>query len=208
MERYIVEFPGAIPEDLCNRLIKKFENDTRKTKGVIGGENSKYVDEKIKKSMEIVIPLTTGWEQEDTELHKYTQKVVKKYIKYIVTDAFKEMGNKRIYADMLDHQYFDSGFSIQRIARGDAYAWHHDGLVTDGGRVCNILMYLNTLEEHEGGTTEFHDGTKIRPEIGKIVMFPSSWTFPHRGNVVNVDYKYICCGQLRVKLIPQCFENI
>ena len=56
------------------------------------------------------------------------------------------------------------------------------------------LFYLNTIEE--GGETEFIDGTKIKPETGKLLIFPATWTYEHRGNVPISSNKYICTGWL------------
>ena len=46
-------------------------------------------------------------------------------------------------------------------------------------------MYLNTLDYNEGGITEFINGRKIKPDIGKILIFPSNWSFVHRGQEVK-----------------------
>ena len=45
-----------------------------------------------------------------------------------------------------------------------------------------------------GGETEIWDSHKIKPECGKLLLFPSCWTFPHRGNVPISGNKYILTG--------------
>jgi hypothetical protein len=49
-----------------------------------------------------------------------------------------------------------------------------------------------------GGETEIWDDFKIKPETGKLLLFPSSWTFPHRGVMPISDNKYIITGWLYV----------
>ena len=44
------------------------------------------------------------------------------------------------------------------------------------------------------GYTEFLDGTKIQPEAGKLVIFPATWMYVHRGVSPKKETKYICTG--------------
>jgi hypothetical protein len=52
-------------------------------------------------------------------------------------------------------------------------------------------VYLNTLETDEGGTTEFVNRRSIRPETGKMTIFPTTWPFIHTGRLIKADAKYI-----------------
>ena len=54
------------------------------------------------------------------------------------------------------------------------------------------ILYLN--EDFEGGETEFLNGRKIKPETGKLVLFPSTWCMVHRGCPVTEGQKYLCVG--------------
>ena len=89
------------------------------------------------------------------------------------------------------------GYCVHKIKKGDKYGWHHDGILGYPTFV-QMIFYLNTLEEDEGGCTEFIDGKKVRPEVGKILVFPQSWLFPHCGNEVKNKPKYICSVNLFV----------
>ena len=84
-----------------------------------------------------------------------------------------------------------TGFPIQRLGKVMCMI----GIMT--GDIVNIyfiqlIFYLNTLQENQGGCTEFIDGKKVRPEMGKVLMYPCSWTFPHKGCEILDGYKYIC----------------
>lgn len=59
-------------------------------------------------------------------------------------------------------------------------------------RYFTFIWYLNDI--HEDGYTEFIDGTKIQPETGKMIIFPSTWTYTHRGYPPKSEVKYICTG--------------
>ena len=59
-------------------------------------------------------------------------------------------------------------------------------------RKLTFIWYLNDIKD--GGYTEFIDGTKIKPEVGKLVIFPASWEFLHRGVPPKSEDKYLCTG--------------
>ena len=55
------------------------------------------------------------------------------------------------------------------------------------------LCYLNDVEE--GGETEFlYQGLKIKPETGKMLIWPAQWTHIHRGNPIYKGEKYYATG--------------
>ena len=40
-----------------------------------------------------------------------------------------------------------------------------------------FIWYLSDVDE--GGETEFWSNYHIKPETGKLLLFPAHWTFPH-----------------------------
>ena len=48
----------------------------------------------------------------------------------------------------------------------------------------------------EEGVTEFIDGTIITPKAGKLLIFPATWCYLHRGLPPKVGRKYIATGWL------------
>lgn len=36
------------------------------------------------------------------------------------------------------------------------------------------------------------NGRKVKPEAGKVLVYPCSWTFPHTGAEVKYGSKYMC----------------
>ena len=57
-----------------------------------------------------------------------------------------------------------------------------------------MLFYLNDVRN--GGETEFISGKKVRPSTGKLVMFPATWNFIHRGVPPKKSKKYIISSYL------------
>jgi hypothetical protein len=89
------------------------------------------------------------------------------------------------------------GFVLHEIEKGGHYLWHHDQYWRFSCNFIQVIIYLNTLQDDEGGCTEFINGRKVRPEIGKVLVYPQSWTFLHKGGKVTGDNtKYICTGSL------------
>ena len=94
----------------------------------------------------------------------------------------------------------DTGYQIQKTSPNSGYTWHddfdpsYDNTSSAGIRVLSFIWYLNDVSE--GGYTEFIDGTKIQPERGKFLIFPSTWNFIHRGFPPKKESKYIITGWL------------
>lgn len=78
---------------------------------------------------------------------------------------------------------------------GGYHAWHTER--TSGVNhtsACHLVFmtYLNTV--HEGGETEFfHQSLKIKPEKGLTLIWPSDWTFTHKG-LPSKEGKMIATG--------------
>ena len=59
------------------------------------------------------------------------------------------------------------------------------------------IIYLNTITTHERvGDDIFFDNTYISPIEGKLVLFPSDWTFPYKHNCSLLEDKYILKGEI------------
>ena len=87
---------------------------------------------------------------------------------------------------------------IQRYYKGKGkYIKHNDFAIKwdeKKYRVVTFLWYLNDVTE--GGETEFWGSHKIKPEAGKLILFPACWSFPHSGLMPISHDKYILTGWL------------
>ena len=70
----------------------------------------------------------------------------------------------------------------------------------DAGDIDTCLRYLSNLvylnDDFEGGQTVFNDVT-IEPKIGRLLIFPPMWMYPHSGTVPINNDKYILTTYLR-----------
>ena len=77
---------------------------------------------------------------------------------------------------------------------GHFNSWHHErGGGTTQNRCLVYMTYLNDVEE--GGETYFkYQDKKIKPEVGKTIIWPSDWTHTHKGVSPKSGLKYIATG--------------
>jgi len=191
MEKFIQEIKDSLSTDICTNIIQRFEHDERKVPGITFNKE----DPDVKKTMDLHISSKEGWKDIDTILFKALEKGVQQYIEHLKI-------NDTCFGDILIDT-IDTGYQIQRYTKETGYyKWHHD-FSTRMPRVRKLtyIWYLNDVIE--GGETEFINGTKIRPETGKLMLFPSCWTFVHRGCMPISNDKYIATGWLYSKGIME-----
>jgi len=182
MNPYFVR-KNFLPDDLCDDMIQRFEKDSHlHYAGTIGGGR---VDLNVKNCVELHLTSANGWENIDKRLCDYTNQAINDYHRFIYTQSEGVRGN------ILGSDLNDPGYKIKRYSNSDCYFhWHHDmHCENDQVRIATILWYLNDVDE--GGETEFNDGRIIKPEKGKMLIFPATWSFIHRGKPPVSGPKYL-----------------
>lgn len=94
----------------------------------------------------------------------------------------------------LDSTYFSS-VKVQRTMPGQGYhVWHCEQSSREQAhKLLFYIVYLNDVEE--GGETEFlYYSKRIKPQTGRILIAPASFTHTHRGNPPLSGAKYIATG--------------
>lgn len=161
MPQYIRIFPNALPADFCERLIKAFETD----KNVRPDPQPDYSTRHF-----LNVSVQKNWTALNIELARYADLVTRQY--------FEAAGN----VETMPEDWFDDGYVLARYSVGDTCVLHVDGQCAkppnNGLRLATLLFYLNTVEI--GGETYFpNQDVKVKPEIGKAIMFPPGHTHPH-----------------------------
>lgn len=102
------------------------------------------------------------------------------------------------YSSLRHGRIRGTAMKMQRTDPGGGYHVWHGEQGNDGHaeRVLVYMLYLNTLEEDDGGETEFlYQRKRIRPEANTMLLWPAAFTHTHRGNTVLGDKsKYIVTG--------------
>jgi len=173
---FIFEQKNALPGPLCDDMIERFEAHTdEQYQGRIGQTVSQ--DSSIKKTTDLVVSGKEHWKDVDNNLFRSMGIAIKEFRK--AYPYFKG-------------PFKDMGYAIQRYNPGEFYHWHIDGGSHDfSQRQLVALWYLNDVPG-PGGETEFlFQDIKIKPEKGKLVLFPPFWTHEHRAVTLNEGVKYI-----------------
>ena len=173
---FIFEKQNALPDALCDDMVRRFEKHTDdQYQGRIGQGAAK--DSSVKKTTDLVVSGKEHWKDVDNNLFRSMGAAIKEF-----REAYPYF--KGPFKDM--------GYGIQRYNPGEYYHWHIDGGSHDfSQRQLVALWYLNDVPG-PGGETEFlFQDVKIKPEKGKLVLFPPFWTHEHRAVTLNEGVKYI-----------------
>ena len=177
----------VMDKDFCSHLITKFEEDVEcQYEGIVAGGLKKD----IKDTTDIRISGFEHWSDEDQKVCQYVNDSMNQYIHYL-EKFFVGYFNLE---DLGKCSYSDHGYQIQKYNPGGGYIWHQDFMndVELGPRVFTFIFYLNDVDVD--GYTEFCDGTRVRPKAGRVLWFPATWTYVHRGYPPKDGVKYILTG--------------
>lgn len=173
---FIFEKQRALGIDICREMIRRFEDNTAEQyPGRIG--QTVQEDQGIKRSTDLVVSGKEQWKDIDRELFRSLGLAIREF-----REAYPYFKGP----------FKDSGYAIQRTDAGEFYHWHIDGGSHEfSQRQLVAVWYLNDVAG-PGGETEFSfQDVKIKPEAGKLLLFPPFWTHEHRGVTLKKGVKYI-----------------
>jgi hypothetical protein len=181
----IVEFKKALQLDFCKQVIHKFNTDKRVIEGLIVNETGvECVDKSIRQTQVLNLSTCEDWKEEDNTFFTSLTTCLGPYLDHVVNI---------FYRSPFDCPPVDSGYEIQKTSPKGFFTWHVDAIKnTVPMRKLTYMWYLNSCEE---GCTEFAFGQKIKPEAGKLLIFPSTWPYVHQGTPPKTT-KYVCTGWL------------
>lgn len=196
---------NSICKSLCNEIIEMFEEQDDKYEGITAAGLVKN----IKDTTDYIIPTINSksnsetinkWSKINTFLVKELTRNIKKYIKNLQENFCQvSVENSNTIYQIFDNNFMITNeFMIQKYTKNKGrYVYHDDFCIewdTKRYRTITYIFYLNDVDD--GGETEFWGNTRIKPEAGKLVLFPASWTYPHRGMMPKSSDKYIITGWL------------
>lgn len=184
MDKYIYIDEHSLSEEICNKIIKIFheENDNKRL-----GISQKGYDTNIKNSVDFEL----------TESFRFTN-----IMKLLLNELHEAMNQYEIQIDKnSNYNHFKNrllkttAFQLQHYTKNEGkFVYHSDNninTIKNEERVLVYMWYLNDVEI--GGETDFIN-FKIKPTTGKLVIFPSTWTYPHCANIPISNDKYIITG--------------
>ena len=173
---FIFEKHNALSASLCEQMIHCFEE--RADEQFIGRIGQVAVqDSAVKRSTDLLISGKQHWQDIDRALFQSLAQAMREF---------------RVTFPYFSGRFKDMGYGMQRTRNDEYYHWHIDGGSHDfSNRQLVAIWYLNDVPG-PGGETEFLvQQVRIKPEQGKLLLFPPFWTHEHRGVVLQKGVKYI-----------------
>ena len=193
-DRSIFEMKNVFTAEECQAFINYHEQSPNKQQGVLVGTEMLN----RKKTTDVYIKDITN-----NLLKRYIEGLKKVHMEYTkhLNDIDRECGLRSITLG------YPSALQIQRTDKGGFFKWHSDYY---GKRLIAIIVYLNDIDEENGGSTEFNSGRKVQPEVGKVIVFPVTPLHLHKGNaILNGPSKYIITAfTLKFKGVPFTYKSI
>lgn len=173
---FVFERPLALPPAFCDEAVRRFEaHPEQQYEGRIGQVQAK--DRGIKATTDLVVSNNPEWKDVDEMLFRS------------LAAALRELRETFPY---FKGPFKDMGYQIQRYLPGEYYHWHIDGGSHEfSQRQLVALWYLNDVPGPGGETQFLYQDISVRPERGKLILFPPFWTHEHRAAELKAGVKYI-----------------
>ena len=108
-----------------------------------------------------------------------------------------------VFGHIKTETFYSTCQKVQMTPPGGGYhVWHDENTTSDNdaSRCLVWMVYLN--DDFEGGETEFlYYKKRIKPETGKLIIWPAGMTHAHKGNLVlagSAQNKYVITGWFNV----------
>lgn len=165
---FVRTYKKALPADVCEFLTLTFQMSQEKEEIDVGPMQFTQVN--LNQAHKHMVPLLLPSVREVLERYKEDVKESKHFPKN--TLALEEFRIK-----------------CYNYETGDCFGTHVDvGNHESARRYLAFLFYLN--DDFEGGHTKF-GRRHIKPEKGKVLVFPPTWQYPHSGLPPLTGKKYI-----------------
>jgi hypothetical protein len=185
--------------ELCDEIISKYSIETGKAPGC----TFSGVRPDIKDTLDFCMMKSEAWSRIRETLIVELINNLKIYESKLDTPMYHSqlmtIKNPKVkinYTELKVERLFFETLMVQKYeSKKGRYIYHSDAAFEPSKnrfRVLTYIWYLNDVEE--GGETLFWDNYKIKPQKGKLVLFPASWIFPHSGLMPISNDKYILTG--------------
>jgi hypothetical protein len=166
LKGFIKVFENVIDPTLCDSIIEEYRNDDNWQSSQVGLAN--VVNESIRKVTSIKI-------DDPYNIHKNFEKRFKLSFDLSESIFFAMQKYKQIAPAMNADK--NSGYDLLRYQEGDFYKEHTDSFISNPRHV-SCSFHLN--DDYEGGEFAFFNKEfKIKAKKGSVLMFPSTFMFPH-----------------------------
>ena len=191
MNEYIYEQSGVLTDEMCDHIISYYTE----SKNIYEGETQSGMNKDVKDTRDLIIPQDPPEDSPWIYINKVLYESLYANLLIYLMKLNPDKGSYRMFPT---NRLTDGIFLIQKYQKNKGkYIYHNDASFEQlQYRVITFIWYLNDVEE--GGETEFWGEYRVKPEKGKLVLFPATWTFPHCGKMPISNDKYIVTGWLYI----------
>jgi hypothetical protein len=193
MDPYIYINKNSLSTDICKDIIEIYEKTQIKHAALTHGE---IINKDVLNAMQCRIEDITdpNW----LPIHEFLQKELTTNLGNYTKTLDNQIGDGKRYKHITDNIIYN-GCHINKYEclNEGKLVYHTDSLLskeTDQERYITFIWYLNDVDE--GGETEMKGNIRIKPETGKLLLFPSTWTYPHCSRKTVSNDKYAIVGWL------------
>ena len=161
-------YDNTIPSKICRDLILLFETNTEEQEYVDKDHCPCFTQMNLNRVSNGIVKLLTPIVQQ-----VYYQYKIDTKSKYI--PQFKKLEEFRV------KRYYNNG--------NERFDEHVD--VNDIGSSIRAVAFLFYLNSNNGNTIFPNHELNIKPECGRVVVFPPTWEYPHAGLPPSNNSKYI-----------------
>lgn len=194
MDHYVYINKTSLSSDICKDIIEIYEKTQNKHRATtLGG-----INENVLRAFQCPSHIIT--DDEWPTIHSFLMQELTNNLKTYTEILDSQIGDGNIYQHMKDDlKIIYNSFHINKYEsnNGGKYDYHTDRYLKKGmneERHITFIWYLNNVTE--GGETEIKGNIKIKPETGKLLLFPSTWTYPHCSRPTISNDKYVIVGWL------------
>ena len=175
---FLAIYDNAISKENCNFIIEEFERILKTN------------------PLDIYKPIQSS-KLSRSDISIYSERALPECAKLInesLNNCIKEYFEEFFVIDKT--RLSSNCIKIQKtFPRGGFHNWHYEAYSREySQRVLAWSLYLNDVPNGEGETEFLWQGVKIKPKLGRICIWPASFTHVHRGNPTYSCDKYIATG--------------
>jgi len=191
INNFIGVYDNYITSEECTKAIKLYEDQDKfnKTVNRIASEKTSILQKQDQQYFANGNNVDVWWEDLKSMIFNFQI-------------AFKHYSENTGALDAYDGGPFNfTSLKIQKTLPTEGYhTWHiehHKGYHNEA-RAFAFSIYLNNVKE--GGETEFlHFSKRVKPKIGRIVIWPAAFPYVHRGNPPLSGEKYILTSWMMLR---------
>ena len=190
INNFIGVYDNYITKEDCNKAIKLYEdqNNFNNTVNRIGAEQVSILKKQDQQFFAAPNNLDIWWESLKPMIVNFDI-AWNHYIQNTGAD------------DAYGKPFYFTALKIQKTLPTEGYhVWHieHNKGFENEARAFVFSIYLNDVEE--GGETEFlHFSKRVKPETGRIGIWPAAFPYVHRGNPPLSGEKYILTSWMMLR---------